>query len=174
MRIVYFIIPIALNLLHVSCDNSSALDEKIEDNYEASEVGFFRQWESIENEMPLKAILEIDSLGTFHYALRGEHAQGFSSGGWVILNDYIVLTSSHSDSCLYVQEFGKECMEMPNPKNPIESIGTTIPKCAPLSHQTIHIKFDEDSFLLHHDTLIHAQKIRVYCPVFSGVFVSKE
>lgn len=149
---------VGILIIFISCqniDNKGVVESLGAIDNESNE--FIGKWVSVDNVIPKNAILWIKEDNTFKYEFKAGLSSGFSNGKWVLDSTFIVLNSNEIDTCLYSTLFKRDCAPISDRKSVEELVTTTQKGCNPEKY-VIYVRFVQDSFYIHNDTLVFVQK----------------
>ena len=162
MRYLTFFFIIVI--FQVSCTNNTN-KTKINSLNVQFKDSFVKEWISIEDKFPFNSKLWIRNNYSFQYEYSSCLIRGYSKGEWIVDSPYIILSSYKIDSCMYLSEYGINCIPISENGEADEIIkAKTIKGCSP-STLTRYVNFERDSFYLIKETLFYVQDTNVFCPI---------
>lgn len=133
---------------------------------------FVRTWYDTVQGMPFRAKLNIRADKTFDYSSRACQSGSKSNGKWTIVNDTIILKSIKPKGCRFQNRFGVYCIKIGD-ESYFEN-NKTIKGCEPNGSESNYEIFENEKFIIKHDTLIHINQVKNDCGKIRVAFSTKE
>jgi len=130
-----------------------------------TENNFIGAWTSVDKVTPYKAILTISSDSSFGFNFGACQSRGYSKGTWRLVDSSIILNSSETDSCYYVDEFGMHCYDITDTSH----WGMKTHKDCDATLEMFYTIFSDDQFEIRNDSLYHIEELNNNCPDIKGM-----